>query len=332
MNTYQYSVIIPVYNAEKTLRRCVDSLLEQCREDVQIILVNDGSSDSSGEICGEYARRNSCVLHIDKENGGVSSARNAGLDAAEGTYVLFVDSDDYVDRNYFSALSTMCGSREYDCVFFSFDFFGGAPASPVILPSFVSEDPAECAVRFSQALYRKYLNNPINKRFIREIIAEHGLRFPEEISIGEDKVFCLNYVMHCGSCLISPDILYHVSLENGESLSRKIRTDLPEQLARLNELTQQTISEARIPEEHRRQYQAAENLLHLRAVYSESKRLHLNGKDAAFRRKTIREMCETRNRKKRNLPAGIFSRLLQIPVRLKLVTVIDLFGKFLARR
>ena len=86
----EYSVIIPVYNAEKTLKRCVDSLLEQNCSDLELILVNDGSKDSSLEICKAYQNENNCVRVIDKPNGGVSSARNAGLDAAFGQYVLFV--------------------------------------------------------------------------------------------------------------------------------------------------------------------------------------------------------------------------------------------------
>ena len=97
----RYSVIIPVFNAEKTLRRCVDSLLDQERDDIEIILVNDGSKDGSLDICNAYQRGHSCVRVIDKENGGVSSARNAGLDAAKGTCVVFVDSDDYVSISRF---------------------------------------------------------------------------------------------------------------------------------------------------------------------------------------------------------------------------------------
>ena len=100
----KYSVIIPVYNAEKTLRRCLDSLLSQPYPDCELILVNDGSSDESGIICKEYAAKHRQVCVVDKENGGVSSARNAGLDRASGKYVVFVDSDDYVADNFFSLL------------------------------------------------------------------------------------------------------------------------------------------------------------------------------------------------------------------------------------
>lgn len=94
------SVIIPVYNAEATLKKCVDSVLMQPFADFEVILVDDGSKDGSLQICEEYARRDSRVTVIHKENGGVSSARNRGLEIAKGTWVTFVDSDDYLGNGF----------------------------------------------------------------------------------------------------------------------------------------------------------------------------------------------------------------------------------------
>lgn len=89
------SVIVPVYNAEKFLSECIDSILSQTHSNLEIILVNDGSSDTSGEICDEYAKRDSRIKVIHQQNGGVCVARNKGLDIAEGEFVFFMDSDDY---------------------------------------------------------------------------------------------------------------------------------------------------------------------------------------------------------------------------------------------
>lgn len=94
------SVIIPVYNAEATLKKCVDSVLMQQYADFEVILVDDGSKDGSFQICEEYAREDSRVTVIHKENGGVSSARNRGLEIAKGNWVTFVDSDDYINDTY----------------------------------------------------------------------------------------------------------------------------------------------------------------------------------------------------------------------------------------
>ena len=115
------------------------------------------------------------------------------------------------------------------------------------------------------------------------------------------------------------------------SLSRKPRPDLYEQLEMLLEQTQQILRTAEISEEYRRQFCAAENLIQLRGVYSEAKRMHLDNRDWKYRRKTIRQMCRTNNALRAGLPTGMFSILLQIPVRLEMVTVIDLMGWYLAR-
>ena len=101
----RYSVIIPVYNAEATLSRCLDSLVSQQFFDYELLLINDGSADGSDAICREYAAAYPKIRYFTKENGGVSSARNLGLSQAHGEYVLFVDSDDYVAKDYFAVIS-----------------------------------------------------------------------------------------------------------------------------------------------------------------------------------------------------------------------------------
>ena len=95
------SVIVPVYNVEKYLRRCVDSILTQTFTDFEVLLIDDGSTDGSGKICDEYAKKDKRVRVFHKENGGVSSARNLGLDNVRGRYVTFVDADDKISPDYF---------------------------------------------------------------------------------------------------------------------------------------------------------------------------------------------------------------------------------------
>jgi len=102
------SVIIPVYNVEQYLKRCVKSVIEQTYPNIEIILINDGSTDSSGEICHELEKTDERILLIEKENGGLSSARNAGLEMATGEYVTFIDSDDYVSVEYVEILLKLC--------------------------------------------------------------------------------------------------------------------------------------------------------------------------------------------------------------------------------
>ena len=98
------SVIVPVYNVEDYIIQCIDSILNQTLKNMEIIIVNDGSTDGSAEICNKYAKMDSRIVYITKENGGLSEARNVGLKYASADYIGFVDSDDYVDLDFFKVL------------------------------------------------------------------------------------------------------------------------------------------------------------------------------------------------------------------------------------
>ena len=113
------SVIVPVYNVEKFIRRCLDSIRNQTLKDLEIILVDDGSTDNSGVICDEYAKLDNRIIVIHKENGGLSSARNRGLDSASGEWIAFVDSDDYLEKNMYETLYKTAIDENVDiCVCF----------------------------------------------------------------------------------------------------------------------------------------------------------------------------------------------------------------------
>ena len=101
----RFSVIVPVYKVENVLPRCIESILNQTVTDFELILIDDGSPDRSGEICDAYAAKDSRIRVIHQKNGGVSKARNAGLDIAQGEYIVFVDSDDWVDAIYLEQFS-----------------------------------------------------------------------------------------------------------------------------------------------------------------------------------------------------------------------------------
>lgn len=110
------SVVVPVYKVEKYIHECVDSILQQTYEDIELILVDDGSPDNCGVLCDEYAKADPRVKVIHKENGGLSDARNAGIDIAQGEYITFVDSDDFISKNYLSSMIRMAQSNEADIV------------------------------------------------------------------------------------------------------------------------------------------------------------------------------------------------------------------------
>ena len=102
--TEKITVIVPVYNVENYLNKCLDSILKQTYQNLEIIVVNDGSTDNSGTICQEYAQKDNRIVYIEKDNGGLSDARNAGLDRMTGSYVTFVDSDDWIEQDYVEVL------------------------------------------------------------------------------------------------------------------------------------------------------------------------------------------------------------------------------------
>ncbi len=124
MESKLISVIVPVYKVEKYLCRCIDSILNQTYKNLEIILVDDGSPDSCGNICDDYALRDSRIKVVHKENGGLSSARNAGIDIAEGEYLSFIDSDDYIAPEFIERLYKLCIDNNADiaqCAFLSTD-------------------------------------------------------------------------------------------------------------------------------------------------------------------------------------------------------------------
>lgn len=117
---YDISVIVPVYKVEKLLNKCVDSIINQTYKDIEIILVDDGSPDNCGTICDDYALKDSRIVVIHKKNGGLSSARNAGIDIAKGEYLMFVDSDDYVEPNFCEKAFQIIKENNVTCASFGY--------------------------------------------------------------------------------------------------------------------------------------------------------------------------------------------------------------------
>lgn len=131
MNIPEVSVIIPVYNVEPYLRECLNSVVNQTMRDIEIICVNDGSTDNSGAILTEYAARDERITVITQENRGLSAARNAGMDAAKGKYIYFIDSDDYIDLDALEVLYDRAEELELDMLFFDCSYiFDGIRAKP----------------------------------------------------------------------------------------------------------------------------------------------------------------------------------------------------------
>ncbi len=242
MEHMTYSVIIPVYNREQTLARCLDSLLSEKREDVQLILIDDGSKDRSGEICREYMAKHPNVEYYYQENAGVSAARNRGLSLARGSYVTFVDSDDYVAEGYFAALD---GVPQCDLLAFGHCFIDGNGMRQVSLAQFQEVSQAQ---RLQLLLSSRNIMNITNKRFLRSIIAEHSLQFRHGLQVGEDFCFCMDYAMHCAKIGILDRALVYFDISGGNSLSRGYREKLGEKMCAVFAYVAEAIQNSPKPE------------------------------------------------------------------------------------
>lgn len=240
------SVIVPVYNAEKYISECIESILNQTFNDFELILIDDGSKDLSGEICRGYAARDGRVRYVYKENGGVSSARNCGIRRAEGEYIAFVDSDDTVKPKMLETLvreSTdfaMCGYELYDDL-------KKTVSSEYHCPE-LSGNIRALAVNIRDYICPPYLLGPCFKLFKRDIIMENGLMFPPELSYGEDAIFVFEYLLCCNSVGVSRYIGYSYRKYGGETLSGRFLRDKIDINYRINCLMAGLLRRENVPE------------------------------------------------------------------------------------
>ena len=200
------SVIVPLYNAEKYLSRCIDSVLAQTFTDFELILINDGSTDTSGKICDNYAQKDSRVKVVHKENGGVSSARNIGLDIAVGEWITFVDSDDSILTEMLERLNI--GGEDLKVCGYYDQIENDMPHEAIY------NSVEECANYINKEFRHNYINAPWAKLFNASIIRNYNLRFDETLSLGEDSEFVFHYCCYCKSIKTFREALYNYKRPN----------------------------------------------------------------------------------------------------------------------
>ena len=193
-------------------------------------------------------------------------------------------------------------------------------------------DANEFYEKAGELIYKKKINSPCNKVYRRSYIEKFHIRFPVDLSIGEDTFFNLQYIIRCCSVYSCDKVLYVVNTENENSLSRGIRADLKNQLKRLDDATNLLIEKAEIASEYRHRILDALNFGLVGSVYSDTKRMHITGKSMRERHTMIRSRCKEINEMELSLPESRYCRLLAIPVRLRLVAVIDALAWYLANK
>ena len=228
--TPMVSMIVPVYNSEKTLSRCIDSILNQTYRDFELILLNDGSTDTSGEICDAYAKRDSRVRVVHKENTGVSDTRNRGIDLARGEYLQFLDSDDWITPDATALFVRTATEQQCDMVISQFYRVIGEHVSQ---KGAIDEDGLMDRSTYANHMMQKpadfYYGVLWNKFYKRSIITEHRLRMDQSISWCEDFMFNLEYVRHTQTiyAMKVPDYYYVKTkgslVSQGMSMKKMIR-------------------------------------------------------------------------------------------------------------
>lgn len=252
------SIVVPIYQVEAYLARCVDSLLAQTVADLEIVLVDDGSTDASGEIAEAYAARDRRVTVIHQANGGLSAARNTGLRAATGDYVFFIDSDDYVEPTLVETAGARARAQHLDVVQFDYEICDSAGArvrmgQPGLQPGRVLEPPCLAETVYPILVGTHDLNSACFRAYRRAFLEEHRLTFREGVRYAEDYVFALELFPRVRRFGYLDVVLYHYQ-QNAGTIMSSYHPDKLEKIVYLYRAREQFMREQGIasPENARR--------------------------------------------------------------------------------
>lgn len=213
------SVIIPVYNAEKYIAKCLESVVRaKKKNDIEIVLINDGSTDSSLSVCEQFSQKYSFIRVFSQKNEGPSLARNKGIEIAEGEFIVFVDADDYVEKDYLEELYNSIVNSESDlacCGYIDHSEYG------IIEATNYSTDTLYKASNFLPFVLEKVGGVLWDKIFRKELIVKNGVLFNSTIRLSEDLLFVLEYLRYTNKVSIVKKHLYHYNRIDQNGLSKK---------------------------------------------------------------------------------------------------------------
>lgn len=222
------SIVVPVYNAAAYLETCITSILKQTYKNIEVILVNDGSTDKSGEICDQYAKIDPRITAIHQQNAGPAAARNKGIEKASGTYLQFVDADDWMKQTMTNDLVTALENHEADLVICGYE-----SGKQIYVPSITGFFDKDVFLNYIGLLYKQIiLPSPCNKMYRLERLKNNEIRFHENHSYGEDLLFNLHYIENSMSFYLLPENLYGYR-QNSDSLTNSYMENMFEKQEKL---------------------------------------------------------------------------------------------------
>lgn len=216
------SVIVPTYNGQNTILKCIESILCQTYENLEIIIIDDGSTDDTALICRNILKKDNRIKFIFKENSGVSDSRNRGISLSRGEFIQFVDCDDYIDKNMIEVLMNSITKFEADVVVCGYRRVGGTSVELKPCISKVYNSILELEPDFNKILNLHLFNSPVNKLYRKKCIKS---LFPENVSLGEDLIFNLNYFARCKKMVFIDQCLYNYLVYQSNSLNVRFNSD-----------------------------------------------------------------------------------------------------------
>lgn len=237
MENIKLSIIVPVYNAGNKLEECVNSIISSNFQDFELIIINDGSTDSTPTICNELENNYNCIKVIHQKNSGVSSARNRGLDNAQGKYITFIDSDDYISSDLLNKMYNNIRKYNTDLVAYNsyyIDYLTKASNQrnkkivETTYDGIYNDNEIEILIK-NIIDYKKpreaFFSSACSKLFKKSIIKKNEINFNEDVIIAEDTLFVVEYLFHCNRVFCSNEPHYFYVQHSSSSTSKAITAD-----------------------------------------------------------------------------------------------------------
>ena len=231
MNLKKVSIIIPAYNCESCINECLESLLIQQQDIYEIIIINDGSTDKTLDVCSHYASKNKKIKLLNQKNSGVSSARNSGIIFSSGDYIIFIDADDKVDNGFIKEML----ATEADFVLCGAKLFDGFETKNEYKCIAYSGSITDFCDLIEQWLNPPLLLSPWAKMFSTKIVKENNILFDETMSYGEDAVFVFSYLLACKTVFCLPMSYYNYRISISGSLSNSFNESMYKNCLKIND-------------------------------------------------------------------------------------------------